>query len=798
MRSTHNSIYSLFYKHKIVLIVVSFIAGILLNEYIGQAWILIGALGLAATVLSIIYRNLSFLLFMPLGLAFAANSQLIPENNILNFAGNKLDLEGVLYRSPESRESGTRLYIDTEEIIVEGNREQVSGNVIVYSGEYTASLAYGDRVRLLDITLRPIENYKNPGSFNLKKFYQRQNIYAEGFVDGEDSIISFGLSKSYSPLLHSIDEARIRFGNFVRQRFPSPQSEILNAITIGEKGAIPKEIRTEFSKAGVAHILAISGLHVGAVAIAFFFLIKWLLKRSEYLLLRFQVPRLAAVMTILPVFLYSAIAGFSTSTVRAFIMITLYLLSIAIGKEQYRVNTLSAAALIILLWHPWSFFEISFQLSFAAVLGILIAHKFYPFKFITLKDKFLSLLKTTVAAAFITFPIIANSFGILPLVSIPANLLLVPLVEFIIVPLSLISFTGYLIAPGIAELVISINIFFIDMLKFGVESVLRIPYSSLTIPPMNSASWAIFILLLISLLLASVFAKIKYVIPIIALGFVLSLLVRYPGISSEGLLEVSVLDAGSNKSLVFVKTPENKNIVIDGGYSVNDKNGYLERTVLSKYLLNEGVNAIDTLILITTDSDTLSGAVHLIDKFGVREILTNGDKLSGGLWEIINEKGIKWGNLNKEGDILYLGGAALYVLKTGPDYVVEDSSKAQPVAFKIEFWEDSFLLGSSLNRPAFQKELIERYGKNLASSAIYMPNIILQEPFIELMDLVSPKILVTGNNHNSASEIAQNLHDKGETVLILETDRDGAVSIRGEGKKLRVKIFNNEKELVFN
>ena len=112
----------------------------------------------------------------------------------------------------------------------------MSGNVIIYSSEYIESLAYGDRVRLLDIKLRAIENFKNPGGFNLKKFYERQNIYARGFVNGEESIISFGLSGSYSPILHSIDRMRIKFGNFVRSKFPTPENGILTAITIGEKG----------------------------------------------------------------------------------------------------------------------------------------------------------------------------------------------------------------------------------------------------------------------------------------------------------------------------------------------------------------------------------------------------------------------------------------------------------------------------------------------------------------------------------------------------------------------------------
>ncbi len=277
------------------------------------------------------------------------------------------------------------------------------------------------------------------------------------------------------------------------------------------------------------------------------------------------MPRLAAGMTILPIFLYTAVAGFSTSTVRAFIIISLYLLSIVIGKEEYRVNTLCAAALIILLWHPWSLFELSFQLSFVAVFGILIAHKFYPFKFNTFKDKFYSLTKTTIAATLITFPLIANSFGILPLVSIPANLILVPLVEVIIVPMSLLSFIGYLVSPALAGVFISVNIFFIEMLSFGVETVLRVPYSSLTIPPMNFMSWAMFFLIVALIILNSVYPKIKYIIPLIILGFVVSLVSPYPGKSSNGILDISFLDVGARKSLVVVKLPSNKNIIIDGG-----------------------------------------------------------------------------------------------------------------------------------------------------------------------------------------------------------------------------------------
>lgn len=785
-RLTHE----LFSKYKIVPIVISFITGILINTYSGSPWVLAAGLGIITVIVSIFFRNLSFLLFIPLGLIFSADSQLVTSNNITNYIEQKVDLEGVLYKSPDIRESGSRFYLQTQNIFIDGKKESVSGKVIIYSTGNNQFLVYGDRIRFLDIELIPIENFKNPGGFDLKGFYERQGIYARGFVEGEDSILSFGLEKSYNPVLHYIDLLRIKFGSYVRANFPSPQAEILNAITIGDKAGIPQEVRTEYSRAGVAHILAISGLHVGSVAITFFFLIKWLLKRSEYLLLQFQVPRLAAAMTILPIFLYTAVAGFSTSTVRAFIMITLYLISIVIGKEQYRVNTFSAAALIILIWHPWSLFELSFQLSFAAVFAILIAHRFYPFKFNTIEDKFYSLLKTTIAATLATFPLVANSFGVLPLVSIPSNVVLVPVVEFIIVPLSLLSFIGFVISAQIAEPIISLNIFFIEMFSFGVDTVLKIPYSSLTIPTMNTVSWAMLFVLLISLIAYSRYPRIKFIIPLFVIGLILSLIIPYPFKASDGELEISFLDTGKKKSLVLVELPNsNSNIVIASGYPKSSKNGYIEKTVFTKYLLSQGVNKIDALILSSTDPDTLEGASHLIKKFNVKRLYTNGDKLSGELWELINDEDVKLDNLSNT-EVLRFEDVDFQVLRPETNFLIEDSSMPDPIGFRISYNKDLFLIGRSLNQPQFQKELIYLYGRDLKSTALYIPNLKVDESFIEFVDYVSPKILITGNSQISSNSFGG--------IIILESDKDGAIKVSSDGGELKIKSFTTEKDLVLH
>lgn len=798
MKSIYNSINRYYANHKIVLIAISFIIGIFLNEYLSIPWLVIGFFGVITTILSLFFRNLSFLLFIPLGLLFAANSQIISSNSILNFTEEKIDLEGVLYRSPETREFGSRLYLETDSVFKSGAKVTSSGKVIIYTPDASPLLAYGDRVRFLDIKLNTFESFKNPGGFNLKKFYERQGIYARGFTSGQESIISFGRDSFFSPVLYYIDTVRRKFGNFVRNTVNSPQNAILNALTIGDKAGIPQETREEFSKAGVAHILAISGLHVGAVAIAFFLLIKWLLKRSEYLLLRFQVPRVAAAMTILPIFLYTAVAGFSTSTVRAFIMISLYLLSIVIGKEEYRVNTLSAAAVLILIWHPWSLFEISFQLSFAAVFGILIAHKYYPLKFNSLKDKIQSLLKTTVAATLATFPLVASSFGILPLVSIPANLILVPLVEFIIVPLSLLCFIFYLISPFIAEIFISVNVFFIEMLIFCVEAILKIPFSSLTIPPMNSMSWVLFLILIVSLILNSAYPKIQFIIPVFVLGFVLSLIGPWETKTTNGKLDISFLDVGARKSLVLIELPDNQNIVLDEGYFKNNGNGYIEKTVVTNFLLKMGINKIDLLILSSSDKDTLSGAAHLIKKFNVPKLFTNGDKLSGQLWEVINKYNIKLEKLSDLNEPVIFDKVVLQVLRTGKNFIVENSSMPRPVAFRIKYNKDSILIGNLINNASAQKEMAQQYGKIIKSTVLYIPKLNLEESYSGFIEDVSPQLLITGNIEMTNKELRKNLSTDIRQIPILELDEDGAVSVTSDGKKLEVSTFASEKELVLH
>ncbi len=780
-------------RYKIIPPLLGLITGILLSEYLGSPWLAITILAPVAGISALLFPSLRFLIFIPIGLLFSAGPFDSPGVSVTSFSGTKIDLEGTVYRSPEKKETGSRLFLDSEYAIADGVSSPVSGKVIISTAGEAPGVSYGDRIRVIGLKLKPINNYRNPGGFDVRKYYERQGVYATGFVEGDEYIISFGRDKSYSPVIYSLDRLRLEYGNYVRENFSSPENEILNALTIGEDGGIPPGVRAEFSKAGVAHVLSISGLHVGAIAVVLFLLIKWLLKRSQYLMLRFKVVRIAAALTILPLFFYTAVAGFNTPAVRAFLMISVFFLAIIAGRNENKINTLCVAAFIILLWHPWSLFELSFQLSFAAVLGILLAHKYFPFRFGTLRDKAATLIKTTCAATFATFPLIINSFGILPVVSIPANMIMVPLVELLIVPLGLLSFLAFIISGHIAEPLISVNIHFIRMMVFGIGKLLEIPYSSLTIPPLSVPSLVLFAALGVSVLLSGKQRIFRYCLPFLAIAFILS--AAYPVVrkKTEHNLIVNFLDAGEDKNIVFIELPGGENILIDGGYSNLDRKGYIERNVAGRFLLHSGVNKIDYLILTSTDRDHLSGASYLLENFNVARVFTNGDKLDGGLWEAIKDKNVEWKDLAGIDEVPLGPGLGMEILKPGRNFVIKDSSLPRPLAVRVRYGEEALLMGEALDDAGAMTALIDAYGGGLASRVLYMPDIEKDAALPVFLRTVSPGLLVTGEFDPSQANEDTVLRKEISRMTLLETSKDGAVTIKTGGSKLSAETYIGDK-----
>ncbi|HML94785.1 MAG TPA: ComEC/Rec2 family competence protein [Thermodesulfobacteriota bacterium] len=784
IRPDKNALRRFSYGFPIIPSLAGLVFGILLAGYFQNPWPWIVILAPLSGAAALFVPPLRFLLLVPVGMVLAAPAPYHPVDTIESCAGRKVDVGGSLYSSPEKRERGSRMFIDVDYVIEDGVVKPATGRTAIYSDTLAPGLSYGDSVRVIGVKLRPIENFRNPGAFDMKAHFGRQGIYTTGYVEGAERIISFGRGEDYGPVLHGLDRLRHRYGNFVRSNFRQPASEVLNALTIGEDGGIPNELRAEFSKSGVAHVLSISGLHVAAVAVVFFFLFKWLLKRSEYVMLRWSVSRIAAALTILPLFFYMALAGFSTPTVRAFIMISIFLVAIIAGKNENKINTLGVAAFVILLVRPEALFDLSFRLSFLAVLGILLVNRFYPFGLGTTRDFVLTTVKTTCAATFATLPLVLNSFGVLPVVSIPANLIFVPLVELLIVPLGLVSFALFLLSPYVASLFIWLNMLFTEMMVFGIGLFLKIPYSSVSVRPLGAVQLTLYAALGVAALLAARRARARYAVPVLAILFLIS--AAWPAVSRHfgGGVTVTFLDTGRDRSTVLFELPGGRNVLVSGGPAKPAGSGFIDSAVIGGFLHGRGVNTIDCLVLTSPGKDVLGGGAYIVENFGVGKVVTDGDRLEGALWEAIRESGAEWENLRSIGEIDVPGGYSISVMRPEGWEAVEDSAGPRPLALRLEAAGASFLLAESLDGED-GRSLGEIYGGEIESTVLFIPGTPDGGSGTVLAGQVKPRILITEGGESAAPE-------SPKTYSITE---DGAVTVTADGDAITVKSYEDERAL---
>ena len=685
---------TLFIKYKTILFLAFFCVGILTKSYFKPDITTYFILIIPLLLILIKYPALYFILFLPLGFFLTPNYS--PNFDLEKYVGQKISVTGTLIKNPEQRANSIRLFLKLKKI--KHGSEEISSDskIVAYIENINFGLNYGDLVELKQIRLEKIKNYKNPGSFNIEKFYKRKNIFFTTYVENK-KINFLGTNPDINPFLHKINYFRMQFSRFAESNTDYPESSIIKALTVGDKSNIPTQIRENFSGLGIAHIFAISGLHVGAIAIGFYFLIKWILKRSEYILLTYQMPRLAALLTIFPVFIYTAIAGFSISAVRAFIMISIYLLAIVLGKNDLKLNTLFLAGLIILLINPNSLFELSFQLSFLSVFGILLIHSFFPFEISTFFGKIKTATITTVAATMITLPLVINTFGYLPVLSVPANLLLIPFVEFAIVPLGIISLITFKIFPSLSSILLGINALVISILLNITDLIDSIGLATITAPKINFITTFFLFFTGVLILVRRHYKEVIYILPAAFLLLIISVINNFQNYSS-GKLEINFLDSGK-KNIALIKTPSSKTILISGGYSGKSKSDFIERSVINPFLLHNNITKIDHLVLTSLDLSHIKGATAILKKIEVKNIWINGYKLKSELWEQIYENNI---SLNKIEDnrSLKIDGLSISFLRPS-SFTVYDSKYPPPLLVEINYDNSVFHMGGKLEYGQF-------------------------------------------------------------------------------------------------
>jgi len=756
---------------------------------------------------------LSFFLFLGL---FSVQSYFHPKHppsHISRFIGSeRILLEGTIDRSPQRTRTGTQLLIKSHKIISGDRQISVEGHLLLFLKEKTPSLHLGDRLRLLCTLHRP-HGFRNPGVFSYERHLALERIHVIGFLADDQMWVKVGKGFK-NPILLKIESWRDHIRDFLEKEATLPSSSIFQALVLGEQGTIPEDVRESFITTGIAHLLAISGDHLGIVALLSFSLLLWVMKRSEFLLLSLSVKKWAAGLTIPCLLLYTFIAGGGISVIRATIMVITFFFSIVFDRERHLLHTLALAAFLILLCSPPSLFDVSFQLSFLAVLSILYLlpriyrdlrrEEIYIPSEISWKEKIGKYMKlsfiVTVVAILGTAPFVALHFNRVSLIGFLANLFIVPWVGFLIVPITLIASIFSFFFYPLAGLLITVDQFLAAILFKVVAFFASIPFASIYLPTPTVLEMILFYLLLVLGVHVRKDKKIKYLFAGICI--LLAANIAYWSFKDDFRkdLHITFIDVGHGDS-ILVEFPKGKRMLIDGG-GLHDERFDIGKNVIAPLLWKKKIQRIDTLVLTHPDPDHLKGLNFIASQFKIGQFWDNGFSDDSEpylqLEKTLQRKKIDRFPLNENINSQMINGVEISFLNppvgsTGSLRHRNPSSSLnnQSLVMKLRFKNVILLLTGDVEREA--EEWMVRKGYPLRAHLLKVPHHgSSSSSSLIFLEKVKPDYAVISVGERTIGrlphpEVLERYERLGSKIF--RTDKHGAVTVVTDGEKIEIKPF---------
>jgi competence protein ComEC len=321
--------------------------------------------------------------------------------------------------------------------VVQLDSKKTTGHVLLNIEKDSTSLLFhtGDLVFLKN-KFQDIKSSLNPHQFNYKHYLKKQGINQQVYITHQEILL---LDESKVSLLRFIDAFRVKIQKSLRRyHFTDDELAVMNALLLGQRQEISKQLSDNYSKAGAIHILAVSGLHVGIILLILSFVLKPLERVNNGKLIKL-------VLVILSLWFFAILAGLSASVIRAVTMFSAIALGQFFNKRNAVEHSLIFSMFIILLWKPLFLFDVGFQLSYTAVFGIIwiqpVLYQLWKPNFFIV-DKGWQLITVSVAAQLGVLPISLFYFHQFPALFFISNLIIIP-------------FLGVILGLGLVVLVLS-------------------------------------------------------------------------------------------------------------------------------------------------------------------------------------------------------------------------------------------------------------------------------------------------------------------------------------------------------
>ena len=493
----------------------------------------------------------------------------------------------------------------------------------------------GDHIEVTTRVHSPF-GVSNPGGFDYRKYLTRKGIQAIAFVSGPGKvhIVRDVQEGRLSSVFHTVDRWRDRVRGAALASLDGKALGLYLGMIIGEQSFIASHIRDAFMITGTVHIISISGSHLGLLAFLSFFLTKSFVRRMpahwiEQLSRHIIPERVAVIVTIPLVVFYTLLAGSEIATVRSLLMILLFLFGVWLGRKRDILWALGIAALAVAIHNPWALYDVSFQLSYGAVLAIALAIRWgsehdreqTPNVMKRLGHWLGQYLRMGVAVTLATLPLVAYYFNHIAWIGLLTNLLVVPFVGIIAVPIGLLSAVGVLFTGWDVLPLRALNQRVFEGLAQLVSFLSHIPGVEWHVASPTLFSIALFYLIVLVVAWRWNKGHAQWA-GVVILGLLLVWWGWAPrSFGNEGWLRVTFLDVGQGDATVL-ELPGGQTVLIDAG-------GAFERwdagqSIVGPYLWDRGIRRIDHVIATHPQLDHVGGLLWIMKKFEVGHYWTNG------------------------------------------------------------------------------------------------------------------------------------------------------------------------------
>ncbi len=781
----------------LVYLALAWLLGIALAERVAWPWPAWLAIALGGALAAVLLRRDrtsrlggAMLALAGLGALRLSLSPLYPGALQPYLDGPAVTLTGSVVAAPEVRATGTEVILAVDSVSAPGKAPAEVRDSVLLRMPRESRYRYGDRLRVTGRLRTPPED----GGFSYRAYLALRGIHAladrpevELLAQGQGSLLGAGL-------VALADRAEAVIGAL----WPAPESALMAGILLGRESSLPAPLLAAFDDSGTRHIIAISGFNITLLAGAL-----------STVLVRVVNRRTAAPIVILLLAAYTLLVGADPAVVRAALMGGLTLLALLAGRPGHALTGLGASALAMTLVSPWQLWEPSFQLSFAATLGLIlllpgiegwVAARAPGLR---IPDWLREAVLVSLAAQIATLPITLGTFGRLSLVAPLANLLILPVQPAVMELGALAALLGLLFRPA-GQLLAWLAWPFIAYTIRTVEALGGLPFAAVDLGASGELlPWGLYGLMGAWLYLRdparrrALWQRLVPELPTKALltGLAaLNCLIWIGGVARgpDGRLHVTFLDVGQGDA-VLITTPDGKRLLIDGGPDPN-------RTLAALgHRLPPWQRSLDLVALTHPDEDHLAGLIEVLRRYRVGIVLDTAlprETPSGLAWQALLQSRVTFHASRViyavAGTHLDLGyGAQLDVLHPAATPIAARSpGNDNGLVLRLSWGKASFLLVGDLSAEG-EAYLLRQEGLPLDCTVLKVGHHGAREgTTLRFLEAVSPQVAVisvgAGNRFgHPAPEVLDRLETVGAHVW--RTDRCGDVEIVTDGEQLWVR-----------